>query len=705
MRQNFLCLLLSVTALTYEAKSDSWIKLKHFSVKSGDEQLLNLRSLLEVDHVNLRLSIMPEDHFEAPEINCENLTPLHHLCPLDANVKIETFRSNGIETDHGHLCSTYANVDFECVVTLNENGISGVQDGPDGIPIDFIVSTCEADPDANCALINNEEAELNCAFSDVSEEIESKTYIITRKLTRLDPWIGCHDEMSRLQSFGIGIAIGPTLFNGKLKGSKKQALKWIETVVSEANVIYTQQLNTKLQVKHVLIAESESRNFPFPAWANDGCAKTIFDQLKDFATTTDRSSQGLWHLFDDCHDKHGSSQPIGVAYRGVLCRSRFNKGVTFKHDFSKTWLTFAHEIGHNFGAKHSFEEGRGSTGGIMDYGDKILSAAHPEFQFNRKFREEDICSHISRSLDTCIHWSKSKNDHYCGNGVIEADEECECVKDVTTCDCCENCKLKANADCDPLHNECCNDECSFKTTRSSCFSSSGDGYCRDGFCATPACERFGLGDFCGIHDDNGCRFKCIHQKKCETMNGWLSNGDPINHIRDGTRCEIQGQFGICKKGSCARSSYQSPVIDDINVKEDSEEEEDSLLEISEKCCKEAREKFGSRNFRLGKEEFSGVCADARWKRQGCAKGEFRAVEKICNENGLRLCNENELKSNILSSSGCNSSRKQYWTSSKCELDSSDISGYLVLKGLSAEESTCESVDNIFSLACCADVCT
>jgi hypothetical protein len=59
---------------------------------------------------------------------------------------------------------------------------------------------------------------------------------------------------------------------------------------------------------------------------------------------------------------------------------------------STTWLTFAHELGHNFGAHHSFEQGQGNTGGIMDYGnDKQINGA---YQFN-SLRRSEICGTIN----------------------------------------------------------------------------------------------------------------------------------------------------------------------------------------------------------------------------------------------------------------------------------------------------------------------
>ena len=52
-----------------------------------------------------------------------------------------------------------------------------------------------------------------------------------------------------------------------------------------------------------------------------------------------------------------------------------------------TWQTDAHEIGHIFAARHSFELGQGQTGGIMDYGDGLLNGTYMFCHFFLKRRE------------------------------------------------------------------------------------------------------------------------------------------------------------------------------------------------------------------------------------------------------------------------------------------------------------------------------
>jgi hypothetical protein len=43
----------------------------------------------------------------------------------------------------------------------------------------------------------------------------------------------------------------------------------------------------------------------------------------------------------------------------TLCQTLFNYLTTFCR------MTFAHEVGHNFGAEHSFEDGQGMTGTML----------------------------------------------------------------------------------------------------------------------------------------------------------------------------------------------------------------------------------------------------------------------------------------------------------------------------------------------------
>merc|ERR1712232_285592 len=62
------------------------------------------------------------------------------------------------------------------------------------------------------------------------------------------------------------------------------------------------------------------------------------------------------------------------------------------------WGIFAHELGHNFGGAHSFEEGQMWTGGIMDYGSGKLGGY---YQFNTKYRKKQMCNALNRVVGKC----------------------------------------------------------------------------------------------------------------------------------------------------------------------------------------------------------------------------------------------------------------------------------------------------------------
>jgi len=103
------------------------------------------------------------------------------------------------------------------------------------------------------------------------------------------------------------------------------------------------------------------------------------------------SFQGANHLFTGCGTGYGV---VGIAYVGTICIKGYNCGVNQLYN-QNSWLTFAHELGHNFDGKHSFEEGQGDTGGIMDYGDGKLKGV---YQFNRKYREQEMCAEMKKAV-------------------------------------------------------------------------------------------------------------------------------------------------------------------------------------------------------------------------------------------------------------------------------------------------------------------
>ena len=134
-------------------------------------------------------------------------------------------------------------------------------------------------------------------------------------------------------------------------------------------------------------------------------------------------------------------------------------------------------MGHNFGASHSFEEGVGRTGGIMDYGDGTLDGI---FQFNTQYRRSEICRVLSRVVGQC--GSITAFAAACGNGLLESGEACECDSG-TSCRYCTDCRLDAGRQCTPdgPAGECCSASGDFRFPSTTCRVSSVE----QGLCPNP----------------------------------------------------------------------------------------------------------------------------------------------------------------------------------------------------------------------------
>ena len=283
----------------------------------------------------------------------------------------------------------------------------------------------------------------------------------------------------------------------------------------------------------------------------DNCAG-ISEDLNSLRAWVDKKSsgwseQGLWHLLTECYQPGGT---IGLAYVGVLCRGGYGTGVNHASG-ATAWKTVAHEIGHNFNGAHSFENGQGSTGGIMDYGDGKVNGV---YQFNTKYRKTEMCEEVNKHVSSCKHFSSFAPA--CGNGLLEAGEECECPGGVSSCTCCTKCRLATSATC--AMGDCCNtDTCQYKSTGISCGPTKmGNGDV--GFCSglsnecNKKCSAYGA-DYCGVQT-NTCKFKCSGGRVGLCKDVTYSNRPTFHDFPTGSGCAMSdGSQGLCDFGTCVKS--------------------------------------------------------------------------------------------------------------------------------------------------------
>ncbi|OMJ23481.1 Disintegrin and metalloproteinase domain-containing protein B [Smittium culicis] len=401
-----------------------------------------------------------------------------------------------------------------------------------------------------------------------------------------------------------------TLYGGS-EGARSQILSnW-----NQASAIYERQFNIALGLIYMEVVDSSCSSTADTSrpWNRD-CLTSypLSNRLSDFSKWRGGRKDdgaGLWHLLTNCP----SGSDVGLAWLGSVCETSstnsnsagggYYSGTGVSSSTRDEFKVIAHEIGHNFGAVHDCN---GSTcncnGGACSDCCPCTSSCSCDGKFimnpSSPVATNDfspcsikyICNNIGSKAVKCLSDIGTKpvlGVAMCGNGVLEAGEECDCgtSDDCKSNPCCDwqTCKLKNGAQCLDKNSLCCKDckilpkntvcrpkygECDIEDIcdgtsaecppdshvedGTNCGTSSGlkcaSGVCtsRDAQCSARSGSE-GFNKYCKIGTfGNLCDFQC--QSSSSRSICMLISGTFI----EGTSC---GLNAFCRKGSCKGTNW------------------------------------------------------------------------------------------------------------------------------------------------------
>jgi hypothetical protein len=335
---------------------------------------------------------------------------------------------------------------------------------------------------------------------------------------------------------------------------KEAARDWVINVVNTASSLYEDAFNVSIGLRNLTISEEgcTSEGSAATPWNVDCNGGNVSWRLNEFSKwrSTHSDDNAYWTLMTNCP----TGSEVGVSWMGRLCSSELvssgassvtGANVVVRNSGS-SWQVFAHETGHTFGAVHDCDEGGCKdkldassqccplTSSTCDAGAKYIMNPYAKNTMT-KFSDctiGNICSAIGRNSikSSCLSDNRGVvtiTGSQCGNGIVEAGEDCDCggeegCGDNTCCDA-KTCKFKDTAVCDDSNDSCCT-QCQFAPADTVCRASTG---------------------VCDLE---------------ETCSGTSSSCPENKYKEDGSSCGAKDQGLTCASGQCTSRDYQCRTV-------------------------------------------------------------------------------------------------------------------------------------------------
>lgn len=234
----------------------------------------------------------------------------------------------------------------------------------------------------------------------------------------------------------IFIGIDEPLFN-RLGKNMTAAVKLAQDQVDELNIIFSEQ---------VFDSGSDGERYFRLGRVQvifglcDGIANCTLDSTIYLSAFKDYREHCLNYIFA----YSTFVDAVGRAHVGSVCQKFYNTGfVTFlsyglDRKFEESSSTFAHEVAHNFGARHDgdYDDCRGQ-GFIMSSGKTKRNFSSCSISSMKQTLEN--LEQKANGVGDCFKDQLANNPHptmetsLCGNGIVEPGEQCDCGNDLEAC--------------------------------------------------------------------------------------------------------------------------------------------------------------------------------------------------------------------------------------------------------------------------------